>query len=67
MRHAGRSSFAKEREIAIEPPSPRVLEEPLLRQLEYARALFDRDRKEGVPGVYLPNALERKYPSASTE
>ena len=43
---------------------PLSLEEPLARQLEYARTLFDRDRKQQVPGVYLPHALAQKYPAA---
>jgi hypothetical protein len=29
-----------------------------------ARKLFDRDRAANRPGVYLPHALERKYPNA---
>lgn len=35
--------------------------------LEKTRALFDRDRANGVAGVYLPNALDRKFPQAGTE
>ena len=46
---------------------PRALEAPLSRQLEQARAVFEQDRRGGLPGVYLPNALARKYPSAATE
>ena len=38
--------------------------DPLQAQLRHARILFDRDRENGAPGVYLPNALERKYPNA---
>lgn len=33
-------------------------------QLATARELFDRDRAANRPGVYLPHALERKYPNA---
>lgn len=43
---------------------PASLIEPLQAQLRHARILFDRDRENGAPGVYLPNALERKYPNA---
>lgn len=43
---------------------PTSLIEPLQAQLRHARILFDRDRENGVPGVYLPNALARKYPNA---
>jgi integron integrase len=39
----------------------------LRRHLENAREVFDKDRKENVAGVVLPGALERKFPSASTE
>lgn len=39
---------------------------PLLRKhLEEARARFDRDRVAGLPGVEIPDALERKYPNAN--
>ncbi|WP_337998506.1 integron integrase [Lentisphaera araneosa] len=31
------------------------------------KKLYDKDRTEGVEGVYLPNALVRKYPSASKD
>lgn len=34
--------------------------------IENTRSLFDRDRANGLAGVYLPNALERKYPQAGT-
>ena len=43
---------------------PETLAAPLRKQLERARALFDADRAAGRPGVYLPHALERKYPQA---
>lgn len=33
-------------------------------QLTAFRQLFDRDRAASRPGVYLPHALERKYPNA---
>jgi integron integrase len=37
---------------------------PLLRaQLDYARTVFDRDARDGVPGVELPLALAEKAPS----
>lgn len=34
-------------------------------QLEIARRYHDQDRAAGLPGVYLPHALARKYPGAS--
>lgn len=36
-------------------------------QIASARALFDEVRARSRPGVMLPDALERKYPQASTE
>ena len=35
--------------------------------LEKVRRLYEGDRKAGLAGVYLPNALDRKYPKAPTE
>ncbi|MDH5190887.1 MAG: integron integrase [Gammaproteobacteria bacterium] len=46
---------------------PERLISPLKRQIEYSRTLFDLDREENIPGVYLPYALERKYPNAGKE
>ena len=43
---------------------PRSLIEPLQVQFQVARHLFDLDRAANRPGVYLPHALERKYPNA---
>ena len=40
---------------------------PLKEQLGKIRSLFDQDRRNGSPGVALPGALERKYPSAGKE
>lgn len=31
------------------------------------RLMWEADRRAGLPGVYLPFALERKYPAAGTE
>jgi integron integrase len=46
---------------------PGSLLEPVARQLERVRLLYDSDRVRGLPGVSLPPALERKYPSAPQE
>lgn len=43
---------------------PQTLVDSLQQQLRHARALFDHDRAAGRAGVYLPHALERKYPNA---
>jgi integron integrase len=46
---------------------PVSLREPLRAQLERARALHERDLAEGCGAVYLPQALQRKYPQAARE
>lgn len=43
---------------------PRSLEQPLQEQLAVSQALWSADRATQRPGVYLPHALERKYPRA---
>lgn len=43
---------------------PRTLVEPLRAQLARARALWAADRAAGRSGVYLPHALDTKYPRA---
>jgi integrase len=41
---------------------------PALREhLERVRTIYDSDRREGLAGVWLPFALERKYPKAGTD
>ena len=40
---------------------------PLQRHLQGTLTLFERDRAAGVAGVWLPVALSRKYPQASTD
>lgn len=34
-------------------------------QIAYAKTLFENDRRNGVAGVHLPNAFDRKSPEAS--
>lgn len=46
---------------------PTTLIEPLGRQLERARLLHEEDLQRGYGSVYLPYALERKYPNAARE
>lgn len=46
---------------------PTSLHIPLQAQLEVARALHRQDLTEGYGSVYLPYALERKYPNAAKE
>jgi integron integrase len=46
---------------------PEPLKEPLLRHLERVKALHALDLRHGYGRVYLPFALERKYPNASRQ
>jgi integron integrase len=46
---------------------PESLAEPLGRHLERVRLLHEEDLRAGYGRVYLPYALERKYPSAAAE
>jgi integron integrase len=46
---------------------PEKVVEPIKKQLEYAKALHQLDLREGYGEVYLPYALERKYPNANKE
>lgn len=43
---------------------PLSLGESLRMHLGYLRRLYDEDRAKGLPGVWLPEGLERKYPQA---
>jgi integron integrase len=44
---------------------PDVLANPLREQLEHSRALWALDRAARRPGVFMPDALARKYPRAA--
>ena len=46
---------------------PDVMRRELEEKLEYAKILHNTDLSEGFGSVYLPFALERKYPNASRE
>ena len=43
------------------------LHEPLNRHLASVRNVYEKDIADGVAGVYMPEALARKYPSAGKE
>ncbi|MDD2934815.1 MAG: integron integrase [Methylotenera sp.] len=45
---------------------PKSLVEPLKTHLEWRKGLFEGDAAKEKSEVYLPDALERKYPSAAT-
>ncbi len=46
---------------------PDGLVEPLRHLLTLRRAVYERDFAKGVAAVWLPDALERKYPKASVQ
>ena len=46
---------------------PASVVDDLRTHLKQVREIFEKDRAHGYDGVYLPNALARKYPNASTE
>lgn len=46
---------------------PRSAAALLLPHLERVKLLFHQDRTDGTPGVYLPEAIGRKYPNAGTQ
>lgn len=43
---------------------PSTLTSPLSEHLARVRVVYEADRAAGVPGVWMPDALERKYPAA---
>lgn len=46
---------------------PEALRAALQEQAERVRVLWEEDRRQGRAGVWLPDALEVKYPSAGTQ
>lgn len=48
-------------------PLPDCLVGPLTHHMEAVRILFEQDREAGLPGVWLPEALERKFGKAGIE
>jgi len=48
-------------------PLPQVLKQRLKAQVEYAEQLHTKDVLDGYGSVYMPYALERKYPNAKFE
>ena len=41
--------------------------DPLRHQLAHARQLFDQDRAQNLPGVFMPYGLDTKYPNAGKQ
>lgn len=48
-------------------PLPNTLVKPLMDQMSIARNLWNIDQQRGMPGVYVPDALDRKYPNIGSE
>lgn len=48
-------------------PLPQKVKEPLKEHLRKVQNLHKKDLKDGFGHVYLPDALERKYPNAAKE
>ncbi|MEA1958136.1 MAG: integron integrase [Chloroflexota bacterium] len=46
---------------------PESLRDTLIHHIADVKAIYDRDREQNLNGVYLPDALERKYPNAGKE
>jgi integron integrase len=46
---------------------PKKLLEPLQAQLSFVKGTFNADKAVGKAGVYMPNALSRKWPNAQFE
>jgi integron integrase len=46
---------------------PETLKDALIRHFSEIRSVHDQDRREGIAGVWLPGALEKKYPNAGKE
>jgi hypothetical protein len=40
---------------------PKRLRDDIATQIERARAFWEKDREDGVSGVYMPGALARKF------
>lgn len=46
---------------------PETLKDGLIHHLSEMKSLYDQDRKENLSGVWLPGALDKKYPNAGKE
>jgi integron integrase len=46
---------------------PESLKDDLIQHIGTARSLYDQDRENNISGVWLPGALEKKYPNAGKE
>jgi len=46
---------------------PESLKDDLLHHISSVRDIYEQDRRDNTNGVYLPGALEKKYPNAGKE
>ena len=46
---------------------PEAIKEEIIHHLAEVRKLYEKDREAKLSGVYLPGALDRKYPNAGKE
>ena len=46
---------------------PQTIKKELINHIESVRHIYDRDRQQNLAGVWLPNALDRKYKNAGKE
>lgn len=46
---------------------PERLKDDLIQHIASVRSIYEKDRKQNLNGVYLPGALEKKYPNAGKE
>ncbi len=46
---------------------PERLKDDLIAHMDSVRAIYEKDRAQGVNGVYVPGALDKKYPNAGKE
>jgi len=46
---------------------PESLKDEITRHSAAVKSVYEKDRKENISGVWLPDALERKYPNAGKE
>ena len=46
---------------------PEALKDDLIRHMAEVRSLYEHDRGENLNGVWLPGALDKKYPNAGKE
>jgi integron integrase len=46
---------------------PESLKDALIQHIGTARSLYDEDRQNNISGVWLPGAMEKKYPNAGKE